>query len=194
MNLSVKKSSGLCASDRVFYLLVYAIAGLAFVITLYPFLYILAVSFSGTQAVYQGKVFLFPVDFTLSGYQQVFKQQNLWTAYGNTIYYTVAGTFLNILVTTIAAYPLARRHFFARRFFNFFIAFTMYFSGGMIPSYLLITRLGLYLSLIHIFAPACLLRGRLDAGRADDPQSADRLRLPAGTRNAAHVPFLQPVF
>ncbi len=131
-------------NDRLFYTLVYIIAAVAFVITLYPFLYIIAVSFSGSQAVYKGEVVLWPVDVTLEGYKQVFKQGGLWTAYGNTIYYTVVGTVFNLAATTIAAYPLSRNKFFARRFFNFFIAFTMYFSGGMIPSYLLITRLGFY--------------------------------------------------
>ncbi len=133
-----------CNGDRVFYFLVYAIAIFAFVITLYPFIYIIAVSFSDSTAVYQGKVFLWPVKPTLAGYAQVFKQKNLWTAYGNTLFYTFVGTIFNLVATTIAAYPLARRHFFARRFFNFFIAFTMYFGGGLIPTYLMITSLGLY--------------------------------------------------
>ena len=126
-------------NDRLFYALVYIIAIFAFVITLWPFLYIVAVSFSGSHAVYQGEVFLWPVDITLDGYRQVFKQNGLWTAYGNTLFYTTVGTVFNLAATTIAAYPLSRNRFFARRFFNFFIAFTMYFSGGMIPTYLLIT-------------------------------------------------------
>lgn len=156
MKREKKLSGAYCLSDCVFYAIVYLIAAIAFVITLYPFVYIIAVSFSGSQAVYQGKVFLFPVDFTLAGYKQVFDQNNLWTAYGNTIFYTLAGTLFNLAATTIAAYPLARRQFFARRFFNFFIAFTMYFSGGMIPSYLLITSLGLYNSRWVMIIPSLL--------------------------------------
>ncbi|MBQ8955040.1 MAG: carbohydrate ABC transporter permease, partial [Clostridia bacterium] len=69
--------------DRIFMTLVYVIAVFAFVVTLYPFVYVVAVSFSGSQAVYQGKVFLWPVEPTLAGYQQVLKQGGLWTAYGN---------------------------------------------------------------------------------------------------------------
>ena len=143
-------------SDRMFMTIVYLIAAFAFIVTLYPFLYVIAVSFSGSQAVYQGRVFLWPVDVTLSGYKQVAKQQGLWTAYGNTIFYTVVGTFFNIIATTIAAYPLSRRSFCLRRFFNFFIAFTMYFSGGMIPSYLLTTSLGLYNSRWVMIIPGLL--------------------------------------
>ncbi|MBQ8953996.1 MAG: carbohydrate ABC transporter permease, partial [Clostridia bacterium] len=75
---------------------------------------------------------------------------------GNTIFYTVVGTFFNIIATTIAAYPLSRRSFCLRRFFNFFIAFTMYFSGGMIPSYLLTTSLGLYNSRWVMIIPGLL--------------------------------------
>ena len=142
--------------DRVFMAAVYIIAVFAFIVTLYPFLYIIAVSFSGSQAIYQSKVFLWPVDPTLGGYQQVMKQKGLWTAYGNTLFYTVVGTAFNIVATTIAAYPLSRRTFCLRRFFNFFIAFTMYFSGGMIPSYLLTTSLGLYNSRWVMIIPGLL--------------------------------------
>ena len=143
-------------NDRLFYALVYIIAIFAFVITLWPFLYIVAVSFSGSHAVYQGEVFLWPVDITLDGYRQVFKQNGLWTAYGNTLFYTTVGTVFNLAATTIAAYPLSRNRLFARRFFNFFIAFTMYFSGGMIPTYLLITKLGFYNSRWVMIIPSLL--------------------------------------
>lgn len=143
-------------NDRLFYALVYIIAIFAFVITLWPFLYIVAVSFSGSHAVYQGEVFLWPVNITLDGYRQVFKQNGLWTAYGNTLFYTTVGTVFNLAATTIAAYPLSRNRFFARRFFNFFIAFTMYFSGGMIPTYLLITKLGFYNSRWVMIIPSLL--------------------------------------
>ncbi len=152
-----KKQNALTGGgDRVFMFLVYLIAVFAFVVTLYPFLYVIAISFSSSQAVYQGKVFLWPISPTLGGYQQVMKQQGLWRAYGNTIFYTVVGTLFNIAATTIAAYPLSRRSFCLRRFFNFFIAFTMYFSGGMIPSYLLTTSLGLYNSRWVMIIPGLL--------------------------------------
>ncbi|NMA96118.1 MAG: carbohydrate ABC transporter permease [Clostridiales bacterium] len=131
-------------SDSFFYLLVYIFAIIALIITLYPFLYIVAVSFSGSQAVYRGKVFLYPVDFTLEGYKQVLKQTGLWMAYSNTIFYVVVGTAFNLIATSLAAFPLSRKDFTSRSFLNFFIAFTMYFSGGLIPTYLLITQLGLY--------------------------------------------------
>ena len=131
-------------SDHFFYILVYVISIFAFIITLYPFLYILSVSISDAQAVYAGEVFLLPKDITFAGYEQVLTEEGLWTAYGNTIFYTVVGTICNIVATCIAAYPLSRKEMIGRRFFNFMIVFTMYFSGGLIPSYLLITNLGFY--------------------------------------------------
>lgn len=143
-------------NDRLFYALVYAVASVAFLITVYPFLYIIAVSFSGSQPVYRGEVFLWPVQPTLEGYRQVFAQKGLWTAYGNTLFYTGVGTACNLAATAIAAYPLSRRQFFARRFCNFILAFTMYFSGGLIPTYLLITSLGLYNTRLVMILPSLL--------------------------------------
>ena len=140
-------------SDKVFYGLVYTIAIISFVITLYPFIYIISVSFSDVLAIQQGKVFLWPVGFDLSGYKEVLTNEKIWTAYGNTIFYVGVGTFCNIIMTVLAAYPLSRKSFSARRFLNFFIAFTMYFSGGLIPTYLLITSLGLYNSRFVMILP-----------------------------------------
>ena len=143
-------------SDIPFYLLVYGFAFFAFLITLYPFLYILSVSISDAKAVYAGDVYLWPKGFSLSGYQQVLKEDGLWRAYGNTIFYTAAGTVCNIAATCVAAYPLSRRNMIGRKFFNFAIVFTMYFSGGLIPSYLLITSLGFYNSRWVMIIPGLL--------------------------------------
>jgi len=142
--------------DWLFYILVYAFAVAAFVVTLYPFLYVVSMSLSSAHAGYRGAVFLWPVEVTVSGYSQVLAQSGLWTAYGNTIYYTVVGTLFNIVATSIAAYPLSRKEFFARKFFNFFIAFTLFFNGGIIPSYLLLTNLGFYNSRWVMIIPGLL--------------------------------------
>ena len=149
----IKKTYNL---NILFYALVYLIITIAFVVTLYPFLYIAAVSFSGSQAVYRGDVFIWPVDFTIAGYRQVFAQRGLMVSYGNTFFYTIAGTSFNLLSTAIAAYPLSRKEFFARRVLNFVIAFTMYFGGGLIPTYLLITNLGFYNSRWVMIIPGLL--------------------------------------
>ena len=133
-----------CASDRVFYFLVWFLIIFGFFITLLPFMYVISVSFSDVHAINRGQVGIWPVGFNLDGYKQVLGQQKLWRAYYNTLWYTVVGTVLNIVFTVIAAYPLSRYTFSGRKFLNFFIAFTMYFGGGMIPFYLLMVKLGLY--------------------------------------------------
>lgn len=132
------------ASDRSFYLLVHLFTLLAVLVTLYPFLYVVSVSFSSVDAIDKQKVFFYPVEFTLSGYKMVLQYRELWVSFYNTVWYTVVGTLLNVVATCMAAFPLSRAQFFLRRKLNFFIAFTMYFSGGLIPAYMLITSLGLY--------------------------------------------------
>ncbi|MFE6074726.1 carbohydrate ABC transporter permease [Paenibacillus sp. NPDC057886] len=131
-------------SDRLFYGFVYLLTLLAVIVTLYPFLYVISISFSSVDAIDKQKVTLWPVGFTLSGYKMVLQYRELWVSFYNTLWYTVIGTLLNIVATCLAAFPLSRQQFFLRRKLNFFIAFTMYFSGGLIPVYMLITSLGLY--------------------------------------------------
>jgi putative aldouronate transport system permease protein len=150
----MKKVMG--TSDRLFYALVYMIAVIAFVATLYPFIYILSISMSGLDAIQRGKIWLIPIGLDFSGYLEVVKNPKLWTAYGNTIFYVVFGTILNMVMTVIGAYPLSRKSFGLRRFLNFFIAFTMYFSGGFIPTYLLITGMGLYNSRLVMLLPVAV--------------------------------------
>lgn len=113
------------------------------IVVLYPLIYIVSASFSSPQAVTSGKVWLFPVDFSLAGYKAVFENDYILTGYGNTIIYTVAGTALNLIMTILAAYPLSRKDFYGRDIFMFLFAFTMIFNGGLIPTYLLVSQLGL---------------------------------------------------
>ncbi|WP_168123111.1 carbohydrate ABC transporter permease [Paenibacillus sp. HB172176] len=132
------------SADRSYYVMIYMIAILAVIVTLYPFLYVISISLSSVTAIDQQKVWLYPVDPTFDGYKMVLQYKEIWTSYYNTIWYTVVGTALNLFATCLAAFPLSRARFFLRRKLNFFIAFTMYFSGGLIPVYMLITQLGLY--------------------------------------------------
>ncbi|MGG1553743.1 MULTISPECIES: carbohydrate ABC transporter permease [Paenibacillus] len=111
--------------------------------TLYPVLYILAVSLSDTSAVIQGKVFLFPKGLNLDAYREVLKNDKIPRAYLNSVYYTALGTFINLLFTAIAAYPLSQRTFFGRKFFMLMIVMTMFFNAGIIPTYMVVQQLGL---------------------------------------------------
>lgn len=130
--------------DKAYYTLVYLIVFVAIIVTLYPFIYLVSISMSSVQAIDNKLVTLLPVDLSFDGYRMVLGYKELWTSYYNTLWYTVVGTVLNLVFTCLAAYPLSKREFFLRRKLNFFIAFTMYFSGGLIPIYMVITELGLY--------------------------------------------------
>lgn len=111
--------------------------------TLYPFLYLVAQSFSSEQAIMQGKVTLFPVDFNVQTYISVFKKGEFVSSYKNTVIYSVVGTILSIILGCCLAYPLSKDNLKGNKFFMKFIIFTMYFGGGLIPNYILMRRLHL---------------------------------------------------
>lgn len=142
--------------DKIFDILVWIIVLIAVILCVYPFLYVLSVSLSDGAAVNRGDVWLLPVGFDLSAFKMVMGYQDLWTSYANTVLYTIVGTICNVLFSILAAYPLSRRQFFLRKKLNFFLAFTMYFSGGLIPTYIVVTGLGLYNSRLAMVLPVLI--------------------------------------
>ena len=130
--------------DLIFDLVIYIGVTFALVITLYPFLYVLSMSLSDPGAVLRREIFLWPVGINLDTYKTVLSDPVLWRGYYNTIWYTVVGTLLNLSFTIMAAYPLSRKRFFARNFFMLMFVFTMFFSGGMIPTFIVVIKAGLY--------------------------------------------------
>ena len=113
------------------------------IIVLFPIWYILIASVSSAEAIFNGKVLLWPVDFSLIGYQAIFQHKMLLRSYLNSIFYTAAGTTLSVMVTMTAAYALSRK-FKGKKAVNLFFIFTMFFSGGLIPQFLMNRELGLY--------------------------------------------------
>ncbi|HCS74925.1 MAG TPA: sugar ABC transporter permease [Clostridiales bacterium] len=111
------------------------------VLVAYPLIYVLSSSFSSPRAVISGKVILFPVDFSLEGYKAVFSHKLILSGYRNTVFYTVVGTLVNLFVTMTCAYPLSRRDFPMHKQFNWLFLFTMFFGGGLIPTYILMTQI-----------------------------------------------------
>jgi putative aldouronate transport system permease protein len=105
-------------------------------VMLYPFLFVLAASLSDSSVVARGMVGIIPQGFNTRAYEEVFKYKNIWTGYRNTILYTICGIVVNLALTICGAYPLSRKQFYGRKVFTFFIAVTMFFSGGLIPTYL----------------------------------------------------------
>lgn len=113
-------------------------------LTISPFLFILASSFSDIHPIIRNEVIFIPKEFTLEGYRTVLRDGQIFQAYYNTLWYTIVGTIINLVCTLPPAFVLSRRSYRARNGIMFFISFTMFFSGGMVPSFLLINYLGLY--------------------------------------------------
>lgn len=144
------------SGDRRFYTIVNIILIFLTIIVLYPLLYILASSFSSASAVSQGKVFLWPVEFSLEGYKRVFEYERVWIGYRNTIFYTILGTVVNVAMTLICAYPLARKGLPHKGLFSFLFTFTMMFGGGLIPTYLVVRSLGMVNTIWALIIPGAM--------------------------------------
>ena len=130
-------------SDRIFNIVNLLFATLFFVVILYPLVYIVSASFSDPMAIIQGRVRLWPVNFTIEGYRAVFNHSQIVRGFMNSTWYMVVGTSFNIAMTILVAYPLSRSDFIDRGIFTKLFAFTMLFSGGMIPTFMLINNLGM---------------------------------------------------
>lgn len=130
--------------DIFFDIFNYAVLGIITVLVLYPLYFIVIASFSDPDAINTGQVVFFPKGFNTLGYQRIFENTKIWRAYGNTIFYTFVGTAINIIMTMVFAYSLSRKDFSGRKFMTFFMMFTMYFQGGLMPTYLLMQKIGLY--------------------------------------------------
>jgi multiple sugar transport system permease protein/putative aldouronate transport system permease protein len=131
------------AGDKWFYRFIDLMLFLSLILVLYPIIYVFSASFSSPAAVMSNKVFLWPVEFSLAGYKAVFGEQKVWTGYANTFLYTTVGTVINLVLTIMCAYPLSRKDFVGRNFLMFIVTFTMIFSGGMLPTYIVVRQLGL---------------------------------------------------
>lgn len=129
--------------DKIFNIIIHIIIALLLVIIAYPLIFVVSSSFSSKEAVTNGRVFLFPVDFSLEGYEAVFKKNDVIIGYRNTFIYTIIGTSINLFLTMIAAYPLSRRDLPFGKGLTLLFTFTMIFSGGMIPTYMLVKSVGL---------------------------------------------------
>lgn len=142
--------------DKVFSLIAYMLATFALVITLYPLLYCVSASFSDPLEVVKGNVILFPKKPTLIAYEAVSKNKSMLLGYRNTVVYTLLGTALNVIMTTMAAYPLSKKDFRGRSLITVLFTVTVFFTGGMVPNFLLIRDLGLYDSIGSLLLPSAV--------------------------------------
>lgn len=144
------------ASDKAFQVInvIFLVGILA--IVLYPLIFVLSASVSEPEFLLKGDVWFLPKGITFESYLRVFKNQDILRGYGNTIKYTVIGTVVNVLMTIAAAYPLSRRDFYGRGVVTGLLVFTMFFSGGLIPRFLLVRDLGLYNSMWALILPGAV--------------------------------------
>lgn len=130
-------------TDRAFNVFNYVFLAIVAFLVIYPLIFVLSASLSNPQSVISGDMWLWPKEFTLDAYEKVFQNKDIINGFINTLKYTVFGTILNVVMTILAAYPLSRRDLKGRGFIMAFIVFTIFFSGGLIPTYLLIRDLGM---------------------------------------------------
>ena len=144
------------AGDKAFRIIVTILITIVAVAMVYPFIVLLSSSFSDPMAIMRGEVWLFPVRPTIAAYQMVARHPDIWGAYANTIRYTLVGTSINIVLTVLGAYPLSRKDLYGRNFFMVMFLFTMFFSGGMIPSFLLVRNLGMLDTMWALILPTAI--------------------------------------
>ena len=154
-----KKPGGL--SDKVSDIVLVVICAAVMLIVAYPLYYVLVASFSDPYDVYAGKTFLLPSQFTLKGYQAVFADSALFSGFINSIKYTVIGTIYSVVMIYLVAYPLSVKDLPGRKYISLFFVITMYFGGGLVPTYLIVKQTGLLGSMWALFLPGVVAVGNV---------------------------------
>ena len=152
-------------ADRAFDLLNYTILTICFLLVAYPLYFIVIASISDPVDVYAGKVFLLPGSPSLDGYRRIVEYKTFFSGYRNTIIYTLAGTLINVILTVPAAYALSRKDLVGRNAVMMMVTFTMIFSGGLIPNFLLVNDLGLYNTMWALILPGAVSSWNLIVAR-----------------------------
>ncbi len=180
--------------DKIFTGLTYIICFLAACITAYPLIYVFSMSISAPEAVVANQVTLLPKGFSLKAYEIVFKNKEIWKAYYNTLWYTVVGTTISTLLTLMAAYPLSRKQFFLRKPLSLFFTLSMFFTGTLVPMYLLINKLHLYNTRWAIVLPAGAAAYYIIMARTFLSTIPDSLYESAKIDGATEVTILRKIF
>lgn len=147
---AIKETKG----DKAFLAVMYVILTVALVVVAYPLIYIISASISNPNVVASGEMWLLPKEITFEGYKRVFEDAAIWNGYLNTIIYTAVGTAVNLAVTLPAAYAMSRRDMAGRNLFMGLFMVTMFFSGGLVPTYLIVKNLGLVNTMWALILPA----------------------------------------
>ncbi|RKJ41651.1 carbohydrate ABC transporter permease [Acutalibacter sp. 1XD8-33] len=169
-------------NDLIFNIILYGISVLILLVVIYPLYFIIIASFSNPTEVANGKVWFVPSQFTVDGYKEIMRHPELWIGYRNTIVYTVLGTVIGLAVNIPAAYALSRRDLVGRKLITFFFIFTMFFNGGLIPTYFTIRDFGLYDTLWVMVLPFSVVVYHIIIARTFFDSS-----LPQGILDAAQI-------
>ncbi|GIO40954.1 carbohydrate ABC transporter permease [Paenibacillus apis] len=170
------------SDERLFDVIVYLIAAVIILIVLYPLLFVVSASFSDPARVLNGEVWLLPKGLTLEAYTNILHNDKIWTGYRNSIVYAVVGTLINIIMTLLAAYPLSRPDLPGRKGLMMIVTLTMFFSGGLIPSYLLVKSLGMVDTMWALIIPGAISTYNLIVMRTYFQSS-----IPWELQEAAHI-------
>jgi putative aldouronate transport system permease protein len=150
MNALLKRKT---KGDLLFDMANYTILTIGMLMILYPLYFVFIASFSDPNQIYSGDIWLFPKGITLDGYERIFSDSTIWIGYGNSLLYAIVGTAISVMLTLLAAYPLSRKDFVGRSVFMWFFMFTMFFGGGLIPTYLLIKDLNMINTIWALVVP-----------------------------------------
>lgn len=142
--------------DLIFDIFNYFILTLFMLMVLYPLYFIIIASISNPDAIYEGRVYLWPKDITFEGYKKIFQNSSIWTGYLNTIIYTTIGTIINVIFTITGAFALSRKELYGRNLIMYLITFTMFFGGGLIPNYLLVKNLQMIDTMWALILPGAI--------------------------------------
>ncbi len=148
-------------SDKTSDVILVVMCTIIMLVVAYPLYYVLVASVSDPYDVYAGKTFLFPSQFTLKGYTSVFADQRIFSGYMNSIKYTVIGTVFSVVMVYITAYPLSRKSLPGRKWISIFFIITMYFGGGLVPTYLVVKETGLLNNMWALFLPGGVAMGNV---------------------------------
>ena len=168
--------------DRTFDAIVYLLMFLFLLVCLYPLYFITIASISDPNLVASGQVILFPRGITFGGYERIFNYRKIWSGYRNTILYTTLGTTINVVITVFAGFALSRKTLVGRKFFLMLFVFTMFFNGGMIPTYMVVKSLGLINKIWAMVLPNALQVWNLMIAR-----SFFETTIPEDLRSAAFI-------
>lgn len=168
--------------DRTFDIIVFFLMSLFLLICLYPLYFILIASISDPNLVSTGKVLFYPKGVTFSGYERIFNYKKIWSGYRNTMLYTSLGTTINVIITVSAGFSLSRKTLAGRKFFLMLFVFTLFFNGGMIPTYMVVKSLGLINTIWAMVLPNALQVWNLMIAR-----SFFETTIPEDLRSAAFI-------